>query len=169
MRKVKLLKPRLKFLPIATVVFGDEEKKEIIDTLNSGWITLGPKTKKFEEDLASYVGVKYAIALNSCSAALHLAMVAIGVKRGDEVITTPLTFAATANAIIHCGGKPVLVDINPKTFNIDTSKIEAKITKRTKAIIPVDYGGQPADIDAIASIAKKYSLYVVEDAAHAIG
>jgi len=163
------IKPRRRFLPIATAVFGKEEEEEIIDTLRSGWITLGPKTKKFEEDLAKYTGAKYAIALNSCSAALHLAMLAIGIKAGDEVITTPFTFAATANAILHCGGKPVFADINPQTFNIDPKEIEKKITKKTKAILPVDYGGQPVDLDAVHQIAKKNKLFVVEDAAHAIG
>lgn len=163
------LQDRKKFLPIATAVFGREEEKEIIDTLRSGWITLGPKTKKFEELLAEYTGAKYVIALNSCSAALHLAMLAIGIKQGDEVITTPFTFAATANSILHCGGKVIFADIDPKKFNIDPNKIEKAITKKTKAIIPVDYGGQPVDLDKIHKIAKKNSLYVVEDAAHSIG
>lgn len=163
------IKLRKKFLPIATAVFGKEEEKEIIDTLRSGWITLGPKTKKFEQLLADYTGAKYAIALNSCSAALHLAMLAIGIRPGDEVITTPFTFVATANAVIHAGGKPVFTDIDPKTFNIDPKKIEAAITKKTKAIIPVDYGGQPVDLDSILKIARKYNLFVVEDAAHTIG
>lgn len=163
------LKPRKKFLPIATAVFGKEEEREIIDTLRSGWITLGPKTKIFEEDLKKYVGSKYTIALNSCSAALHLSMIAIGIKEGDEVITTPLTFAATVHAIIHCGGKPVFADIDRETFNIDPDKIEALITKKTKAIIPVHYGGHPVKLDKIKKIAKKYNLYVIEDAAHAIG
>lgn len=160
---------RKNFLPIATGVFGKEEEKEIIQTLRSGWITLGPKTKKFEELLAKYAGAKYAIALNSCSAALHLAMIALGIKEGDEVITTPFTFAATAQAIIHCGAKVVFVDIDQKTFNIDPKKIEGVITQKTKAIIPVDYGGLPVDLDTILSIAKRHQLYVVEDAAHSIG
>ena len=163
------LKPRQNFLPIATAVFGKEEEDEVLDTLRSGWITLGPKTKKLEEDLVNYTGAKYAIALNSCSAALHLAMLAIGIKDGDEVITTPFTFAATAHAITHCGGKPVFVDIDPKTFNIDPTKIEAAITDKTKAILPVHYGGQPVDLDAIKAICEKHNLYLVEDAAHAIG
>lgn len=163
------IKPRKNFLPIATAVFGKEEEKEIIQTLKSGWITLGPKTKKFEELLAKYTGAKYAIALNSCSAALHLAMIALGIKEDDEVITTPFTFAATAQAIIHCRAKVVFVDIDPKTFNIDPKKIEKAITQKTKAIIPVDYGGLPVDLDTILSIAKRHQLYVVEDAAHSIG
>jgi dTDP-4-amino-4,6-dideoxygalactose transaminase len=161
-------KPREKFLPIATAVFGKEEEQEVIETMRSGWITLGPRTKQFEEDLASYIGSKHAVALNSASAALHLAMLSIGIKEGDEVITTPFTFAATANAILHCGGKPVFVDINPKTFNIDEDQIEKAVTSRTKAILPVHYGGQSVNLDKIHEIAKKHNLFVVEDAAHAI-
>jgi dTDP-4-amino-4,6-dideoxygalactose transaminase len=161
--------PRKKFLPIATAVFGEEEKKEILDTIDSGWITLGPKTKIFEENLAAYTGAKYAIALNSCSAALHLSMVAAGINPGDEVITTPFTFAATALAIMHCGARPIFVDIDVKTFNIDHQKIESAITKKTKAILPVHYGGQPVELDTIKKIADKYKLLVIEDAAHAIG
>lgn len=163
------LLPRKKFLPIATAVFGKEEEKEIMDTLRSGWITLGPRTKKFEEMLQEFTGAKYAIALNSCSAALHLAMIAINIQKGDEIITTPFTFAATAHAIIHCGGRPVFVDINPKTFNINPREIEKAITSKTKAILPVDYGGQPVDLDAICKIARKHKLLIVEDAAHTIG
>lgn len=161
--------PREKFLPIATAVFDEDEKKEIIDTLESGWITLGPRTKQFEQDLASYTGAKHAIALNSCSAALHLAMLAIGIKDGDEVITTPFTFAATAHAIIHCGGTPIFVDIDPKTYNLDPEKVEAAITDKTKAILPVHYGGMSADLDRLKEIAEKHKLLLVEDAAHAIG
>ncbi len=163
------LKPREKFLPIATAVFGPEEKQEMLDTLDSGWITLGPRTKKFEEELAQYAGTHYAIALNSASAALHIAMIAIGIKEGDEVITTPFTYAATVNAILHCGGKPVFVDIDPKTFNLDVSKVEAAITDKTKAILPVHYAGQPVDLDVLQDICKRHNLYLVEDAAHAIG
>ena len=163
------IRPRKKFLPITTAVFGREEEKEIIETLRSGWITLGPKTLKFEELLVEYTGAKYAIATNSCSAALHLSMLAINIKKGDEVITTPFTFASTAFSITHCGGKPIFVDIDSKTFNIDPSKIKEAITSKTKAILPVDYGGQPADLDQILKIAKKNKLYVIEDAAHTIG
>ncbi len=163
------IKIRKKFLPITRPFFGKEEKKELIATINSGWITLGPKTHQFEKDLAKYLGVKYVIALNSCSAALHLAMLAIDLKPGDEVITTTFTFAATAHAILHCGAKPVFVDIDPKTFNIDPKLIEEKITSKTKAILPVHYGGHPVNLDAINKIAEKYKLYVVEDAAFAIG
>ncbi len=164
--KIKL---RKKFLPIATAVFGKEEEKEIIAAMRSGWITLGPRTKQFEEDLAKYIGCKYVVAVNSCSAALHLAVVAAGIGPGDEVITTTFTFAATLNAIIHTGAKPVLVDIDPKTYNIDYTQIEAAITKKTKAILPVHYGGQPVNLTKIRQIAKAHNLIVIEDAAHAIG
>ena len=163
------IKPRDKFLPFATAVFGKEERKEVIDTLNSGWITLGPRTKRFEENLAKYVGSNYAIATSSASAALHLSLVALGIKEGDEVITTPFTFAATANAILHCGGKPVFVDIDRRTFNIDSEKIESAITKRTKCLLPVHYAGQPVNLGKMKAIAKRHNLYIVEDAAHAIG
>jgi dTDP-4-amino-4,6-dideoxygalactose transaminase len=164
-----VIKPRDTFLPIATTVFGKEEKDEILAAMDSGWITIGPRTKKFEEDLQNYLGVKHAIALTSGSTALHLAVAALGVKEGDEVIVPTFTFAATAHAVTHCGGKPVFVDVDKKTFNIDPKLIEQAITKKTKGIIPVHYSGQPVDLDAIHKIAKKYNLFVVEDAAHAIG
>ncbi len=164
-----MIKPRDTFLPIATTVFGKEEKDEILAAMDSGWITIGPRTKKFEEDLQNYLGVKHAIALTSGSTALHLAVAALGVKEGDEVIVPTFTFAATAHAVTHCGGKPVFVDVDKKTFNIDPKLIEQAITKKTKGIIPVHYSGQPVDLDAIHKIAKKYNLFVVEDAAHAIG
>ena len=154
------IKPRDKFLPFATAVFGKEERKEVIDTLNSGWITLGPRTKRFEENLAKYVGSNYAIATSSASAALHLSLVALGIKEGDEVITTPFTFAATANAILHCGGKPVFVDIDRRTFNIDSEKIESAITKRTKCLLPVHYAGQPVNLGKMKAIAKRHNLYI---------
>ena len=164
-----MITPREKFLPIATTVFGPEEKKEIIDAMDSGWITIGPRTKKFEEDLQSYLGVKHAIAVTSGSTALHLALLALGISEGDEVIVPTFTFAATAHAVTHCGAKPVFVDVDKKTFNIDPKLIEKAITKKTKAIIPVHYSGQPVDLAAIHKIAKKHNLFVVEDAAHAIG
>lgn len=150
-------------------LFGKEEINEVVDTLKSGWITTGPKTHKFEEMVKDYVGCKYTIALNSCTAGLHLSLIAAGVAKGDEVITTPFTFAATANVILHVGAKPVFVDIQKDTFNIDPSLIEKAVTKKTKAIIPVHYGGHPCDMDEILKIAKKHNLVVIEDAAHAIG
>lgn len=149
--------------------FGKEEISEVVDTLKSGWITTGPKTHRFEELIRKYVGCKYTVALNSCTAGLHLSLIAAGVGKGDEVITTPLTFAATANVILHVGAKPVFVDVQKDTFNIDPSLIEGAITRKTKAIIPVHYGGHPCDMDEILKIAKKHNLTVIEDAAHAIG
>lgn len=158
-----------KYIHFAQPLFGDEEKKEILAALDSGWVTLGPKTKEFEENFARYVGAQYAIGVSSCTAALHLSVIVSGIRPGDEVITTPFTFAATSNVILHAGGVPVFVDIDPKTFQIDANKIEEKITKKTKAIIPVHYGGQPAEMDKILSLVKKYNLVVIEDAAHALG
>ncbi|MEK7663932.1 MAG: DegT/DnrJ/EryC1/StrS family aminotransferase [Patescibacteria group bacterium] len=149
--------------------FGKEEVSEVVDTLKSGWITTGPKTHKFEQILRKYVGCKYTVALNSCTAGLHLSLIAAGIGFGDEVITTPFTFAATSNVILHVGAKPVFVDIQKDTYNIDPSLIERAITKKTKAIMPVHYGGHPCDMDEILKIAKKHNLVVIEDAAHAIG
>lgn len=144
------------------------EKRELIDTLDSGWITTGPKTALFEEKFADYVGVKYSAGLSSGTAALHLALLALGIGTGDEVITTPMTFVATVNAVLYTGANPVLADVEPDTLNIDPGQIKKKIGSRTKAIIPVHYAGQPCNMNAIAGIAKKNGLFIVEDAAHAI-
>ena len=160
---------RSTFLPFSLPYLGENEEKEVIDTLRSGWITTGPKTKLFEEKLKNYIGAKYAVALNSCTGALHLSLVALGIGKDDEVITSPLTFAATANVIVHAGAKPVFVDIDRETLNIDPDKIEEKITSRTKAIIPVDMAGQPCNLDKIINIANKYNLKVIQDSAHSIG
>ena len=157
------------FIHFAQPLFGKEEKIEILKALDSGWVTLGPRVKRFEEDFAKYVGAKHAIAVSSCTAALHLSLLAADIGKDDEVITTPFTFAATSNTTIHAGATPVFVDIDPQTFNINTNKIEEKITKKTRAIIPIHYGGQPAEMDQIFKIAKKYKLKVIEDAAHAVG
>ncbi len=160
---------RRQFLPFALPLLGKEEEDEVIDTLRSGWITTGPKTKRFEEMCAEYVGCKHAVALSSCTAALHLAVAALDIGPGDEVITTPVSWPATANVIIHQGAKPAFVDIEADTLNIDPQKIEQAITSRTKAIIPVHMAGQPCDMNAIQAIADKHRLAVIEDAAHAIG
>ena len=146
-----------------------EDKKAVLEALNSRWLTGGPRVKEFEAAFASYVGTKYAVAVNSCTAALHLAMRALNIGPGDEVIVPDLTFAATANAAIFCGAKPVLADIDEKTFNISPEQILEKITSKTKAIIPVHYGGQPCDMKEISEIAKDHKLYVVEDCAHSLG
>ena len=157
------------YLPYSQPSIGKEEIKEVVKTLRSGWLTMGPKTVEFEKLIAKYTGAKYAIAVSSCTAALHLSLIALGIGKGDEVITTPFTFAATANVILQVGAKPVFVDIKKSTYDIDPEQIEKAVTKRTKAIIPVDYAGQPCDIEAILDIAKKHNLFVIEDAAHAIG
>ncbi len=157
------------FLPFGIPCLGEEENNEILDTLQSGWIGTGPKTTRFEKMLADYVGVPYAVTVNSCTAGLFLSLLVSGIGPGDEVITTPLTFAATANAIVHCGARPVFVDIDPVTLNIDPANIEQAITPRTRAILPVHFGGLACDMDAIGEIAKSHGLIVIEDAAHAIG
>jgi len=146
----------------------DEEKRELIDTLDSGWLTTGPKTKKFEEEFARYMHAGYAVGVTSGTAALHLSLLALGIGPGDEVITTPMTFVATVNAILYVQAKPVLVDVEPDTLNIDPEEIKKKITKKTKAIIPVHYAGQPCKMGEIQAIAKEHKLFVVEDACHAI-
>ena len=160
---------REKMLLFGAPYFGDEEIAEVVDTIKSGWVSTGPKTKKFEDEFAAYVGAKYAIALNSCTAGLHLSMVVLGVGPGDEVIVPPLTFGATANVVEHVGAKPVFADIDPTTLCIDPQQIEKAITPRTKVIVPVHYGGMPCAMDEIRAIADAHRLKVVEDAAHAIG
>ncbi len=160
---------REKMLPFGTPFFGDEEIAEVIDTLKSGWISTGPKTKKFEDEFAAYVGAKYAVALNSCTAGLHLSLIVTGIGPGDEVIVPPLTFGATANVVEHVGARPVFADIDPITLCIDPNEIEKAITPRTKAAIPVHYGGMPCAMDEIRTIADAHRFSVIEDAAHAIG
>ena len=155
-------------LPFHQSWIEEEEHLEVTDTLNSGWLTTGPKTKRFEEAFSDYIGCKHAIALNSCTAGLNLALEAHGFPEGDEVITTPMTFPATANVILLQKMKPVLVDIEPGTLLINPKKIEEKITPRTRAIIPVHFAGHPCDMDAINELAKKHNLLVIEDAAHAV-
>ena len=147
---------------------GEEEIAEVINTLRSGWWGTGSKTELFEKKFSKYVGSKYALGVNSATAGLHLALKALDLKSGDEVITTPLTFVSTANVIIHSGLKPVFADIDIKTWNIDPKEIEKKITSRTRVILPVHLHGRPVDMDAIMNIAKKHKLFVIEDAAHAI-
>lgn len=158
-----------KFIVFGRPVFDQEELKAVKEVLDSGWVGMGPKCEEFENSFAKYVGAKYAVSVSSCTAALHLSLLAAGVGPGDEVITTPLTFVATINAIEYIGATPVLVDVEPTSLNINTDLIERAITKKTKAIIPVHFGGLPCDMEKIFSIAKKYNLTVIEDAAHAIG
>lgn len=162
------LEVREEFLPYALPMIEDEEINEVIATLKSGWIAKGPRTIELEKRFAEFVGAKHAIAMNSCTAALHIALLAAGVGPGDEVITTPMTFSASANTIIHTGATPVFVDIDPVTFCIDPSKVREKITEKTKAIVPVHYSGQACNMDEIRRIAEEHNLFVSEDAAHAI-
>ncbi|MCG1024845.1 DegT/DnrJ/EryC1/StrS family aminotransferase [Dehalobacter sp.] len=157
---------REQFLPYALPLIEEDDIEAVVDSLKSNWISKGPKTVEFERRFAEYIGVKHAIALNSCTAGLHIALLAAGIGAGDEVITTAMTFAASSNVIIHCGATPVLTDIDPKTMNIDPARIEEKITAKTKAIIPVHLAGLPCQMDEILEIAKKYNLFVLEDAAH---
>ncbi len=160
---------REKMLLFGAPYFGQEEYDEVLDTLKSGWISTGPKTKKFEDEFAAYVGAKYAVALNSCTAGLHLSLVVSGIGPGDEVIVPTLTFGATANVVEHVGAHPVLVDVDATTLTLDANAVARAITPRTKAIVPVHYGGMPADLDALHHIAKQHNVMVIEDAAHAIG
>ncbi len=155
------------FLPFALPDTDQAEIDAIAEAVRSGWVTTGPKTHQFEAEFAAYVGAKHAIAVNSCTAAMHLALEAIGLGRGDEVITSPYTFAATAEVVRYFDARPVFVDICPNDLNINPDLIEAAITQRTKAIIPVHIAGLPADLDAIYAIAAKHGLAVIEDAAHA--
>lgn len=159
---------RTQFLPFAKPDVSEEAVSQVADSIRKGWLAMGPKTIAFEEKFKEYTGCKYAISVNSATAGLHLAVMSM-IQPGDEVITTPMTFAATINAIIFSGGKPVLVDIDPHTFNIDPQKIEAAITTKTKAIIPVHFAGRPCDMDAIEEIAQRYNLGIIEDSAHALG
>lgn len=160
-----------KFLPYALPLIGDEEKEEVLKSIDSGWLSTGPKTKLFEDKVKEYFEDDQleVIAVSSCTAGLHLQLLAAGVGPGDEVITAPLTFCATVNTILYVGATPVLVDVDPHTFNIDLDKIEAKITPKTKAIVPVYYGGQAVDHEKLKALADKYNLLILADAAHAIG
>ncbi len=141
----------------------------MVDTLRSGWLTAGPKVRRFEESFREYVGSGQAVAVNSCTAGLHLALVACGIGEGDEVITTPLTFAASVNVILHQRARPVLADICPDDYNLDPEQVERRITPRTRAIMPVHFGGQPCRMDELLDIARRHGLRVIEDAAHALG
>lgn len=157
------------YLPYGQQWIEDDDIEEVVKVLKSDYLTTGPKIKEFEEKFGKYVGVKYAVAISNGTAALHGASFAAGIKEGDEVITTPITFAASANCIIYQGGKPIFADIDSSTYNIDPKDIEKKISSKTKAIVPVDFTGQPVNIDEINAIAKKYNLIVIEDGAHSLG
>ncbi|WP_099354154.1 UDP-4-amino-4,6-dideoxy-N-acetyl-beta-L-altrosamine transaminase [Fredinandcohnia onubensis] len=157
------------YLPYSRQFINNEDIEAVTSVLKSDFLTTGPMISKFEKEIADYVGAKYAVAFSNGTAALHAACFVAGIKEGDEVITTPMTFAASANCVRYLGGKPVFADINPKTYNISPKEIKPIITKNTKAIIPVDFTGQPAELDHIMSLAKEHGLIVIEDAAHALG
>ncbi len=157
------------FLPFARPSIGEEEIAEVADTLRSGWITTGPRVERFTAAFAEFVGGRYAVPVSSATAGLHVALLALGVGPGDEVITTPMTFVATLNTIVHCGARPVLADIDAATLNIRVEEIERRLSPRTKVILPVHYVGQPADLDPILELAAARGLAVLEDAAHAVG
>jgi len=159
---------RRTFLTFAPPQIGQAEIDAVVDTLKSAWITTGPKTRAFEREFAAFVGAQGALALNSCTAGLHTALATLGIGPGDEVITTPMTFCASVNVIEHVGARPVLVDVEPDTLNIDPERIAAAITPRTRAILPVHYAGHPVELDVITTLAGVRGLAVVEDAAHAI-
>ena len=157
------------FLPFGAPVIGDDEIEEVVATLRSGWIGTGPRCWRFETQIAEYVAAANAITASSCTAALHLALLAAGVGPGDEVIVPSMTFAATSNVVEHVGAIPRFVDVDPRTLNIDTAALEAAITPATRAVIPVHFGGLPCDMDEITQIARHHGIIVIEDAAHAIG
>jgi dTDP-4-amino-4,6-dideoxygalactose transaminase len=160
---------RKTFLPFSKPSITKAEIHEVVKTLKSGWLTTGKKAKLFEERFAQYVGTKHAVSLSSGTAALFLSLIVNNIQPDDEVITTPLTFISTANVVHHLRARPVFCDIDENTYNIDPTRIEEKISKRTKAIIPVHYSGQPCDMMSIMKIARKFHLSVIEDAAHAMG
>jgi dTDP-4-amino-4,6-dideoxygalactose transaminase len=159
---------RPKFLLFSTPAVGEEEMAEVADTLRSGWITTGPKTAKFEAAFRDRVGAADALGLNSCTAGLHIGLQTLGVRAGDEVITTPMTFCACANVIEHLGATPILADVEPDTLNLDPKAVEAAVTPRTRAILATHYAGHPVDLDPIQDLATTHGLGLLEDAAHAI-
>src|SRR5262245_21223754 len=156
------------FLPFAMPDIGEAEIDSVVETLRSGWLTTGPKVRQFEADFAKYVGSQQAVAVNSATAALHLALGAVGIEAGDEVLVPTMTFAATAEVVLYFKAKPVLVDCRPDTLNLDPEQIERAITPKTRAIIPVHIAGQACDMHRILEIARDNDLKVIEDAAHAL-
>lgn len=163
------MKKRTTFLSYGKQQIDEDDIAAVMETLRSPFLTQGPKVEEFEQAVADYVGVMYAVAFSNGTAALHGACYAAGIGSGDEVITTPITFVATSNAVLYCGGTPVFADIDAHTYNIDPLDIEKKITSKTKAIMPVDFTGQPVDLDAIMDIAGRHNLVVIEDGAHSLG
>ena len=155
-------------VPFSPPAIGADEIAEVVKTLESGWLSTGPRVQRFEAAFARYVGASHAVALNSCTAGLHLSLLSAGIGPGDEVVTTPLTFCATANVIVHAGATPVFADVDPRTGNLDPVSLVSHIGPRTRAVIPVHYGGRPVDVNAIRAIATRHGLTVIEDAAHCV-
>jgi dTDP-4-amino-4,6-dideoxygalactose transaminase len=155
-------------VPFAPPAIGRDEIEEVVKTLQSGWLTTGPRVQQFEQSFAEYVGAPHAVAVNSCTAALHLSLLAAGLGPGDEVITTPLTFCATANTIVHTGATPVFADIDPATMNLDAGAAAEAVTGRTRALLPVHFAGRPADALALQPLSAHHGLTLIEDAAHAV-
>ncbi len=166
--KQEVIGRRGSFLIFGAPLIEEAEIEEVVRTLRSGWIGTGPKVARFEQAFQDFLGAPHAAAVNSCTAALHLSLLASGVGPGDEVITTPMTFCATVNAIIHAGATPVLADVDPATFNIDPEQVRRKLSPRTRAILPVHFAGRPCDMDALSAIAAERGLRLIEDCAHAI-
>jgi dTDP-4-amino-4,6-dideoxygalactose transaminase len=156
------------FLVFGSPLIERPEIEEVIECLESGWLGTGPRVARLEEDFKAYKGGRHAVAVNSCTAALHLSLLAAGLKPGDEVITTPLTFCATINAILHAGATPVLADVDIRTMNIDPSRVKSAITSKTRAILPVHFAGRPCEMDALCDLARQHGLKMIEDCAHAI-
>jgi len=166
--KSESLPRRETFLVFGAPLIEEAEIEEVVRTLRSGWVGTGPKVSRFEQEFGAYAGAPHVAAVNSCTAALHLSLLASGVGPGDEVVTTPMTFCATVNAIVHAGATPVLADVDPLTFNIDPEEVRRRITPRTRAIVPVHFGGRPCDMDSLCAIAEEHGLKLIEDCAHAI-
>ena len=162
------VRPKDRFLVFGAPAIEEEDIAEVVATMRSGWIGSGPRVEQFEAAMAAYKDSPYAVALNSCTAALHLSLLASGVGPGDEVITTPLTFCATVNAILHTGATPVLADVDPVTLNIDPRAVQAVVTPRTKALLPVHFAGRPCEMDQLLDITQRHGLTLIEDCAHAI-
>lgn len=167
-KKSRPVRSKEDFLVFGAPVIEQAEIDEVVASLKSGWLGTGPKVARFERDFAAYKGVSHAIAVNSCTAALHLSLLAANLQPGDEVITTALTFCSSVNAIIHSGATPVLADIDSQTMNVDPAQVEARITSKSRAILPVHFAGRPCDMDALCTIAERYGLKIIEDCAHAI-
>jgi len=160
---------RSTFLPFARPSLGEEEVAELVETLRSGWITTGPRTERFAAAFLDYVGGRFAVPVSSATAGLHVALLALGVGPGDEVVTTPMTFVATLNTIVHCGATPVLADIDAATLNVRIEQVERRLSPRTKAVVPVHFVGQPVDLDPLLELSAERGFALLEDAAHAVG